>query len=49
MENTVRERVFQPLDLLGNIRAFILEEDGAEERLPPKRWRTWMLRSRRSS
>ena len=38
MENTVRERVFPAsLDLLGDIRAFILEEDGAEERLPPKR------------
>jgi len=31
MENTVRERVFPAsLDLLGDIRAFILEEDGAE-------------------
>jgi anti-sigma regulatory factor (Ser/Thr protein kinase) len=38
MESTVRERTFPAsLDCLGDFRAFILEEDGAEERLPPKR------------
>lgn len=38
MESTVRERTFPAsLDCLGGFRAFILEEDGAEERLPPKR------------
>jgi len=38
MESTVRERTFPAsLDCLGGFRAFILEENGAEERLPPKR------------
>lgn len=38
MESTVRERTFPAsLDCLGDFRAFILEENGAEERLPPKR------------
>ncbi len=38
MEKVVRERVFPAsLDSLADIRAFILEEDGVEERLPPKR------------
>jgi anti-sigma regulatory factor (Ser/Thr protein kinase) len=38
MESTVRERTFPAsLDFLGGFRAFILEENGAEERLPPKR------------
>ena len=38
MECVARERVFPAsLDSLPDIRAFVLEEDGAEEYLPPKR------------
>ena len=38
MESIVRERTFPAsLDCLGDFRTFILEENGAGERLPPKR------------
>ena len=46
----VREREFvASLESLPDIRSFVLEEDGAEGRLPPRRAAHMMSPSRRSS